>query len=54
MDATISRNKFSNGTTKYTVVKWDNFSNPIEVFSTKKKNDAYEKFSQFFRETYNK
>jgi hypothetical protein len=51
MDATISKNKYTNN---YEVKKWDKNYNVVERFHTKKKHLAHEKFSQFFRETYNK
>jgi len=50
MDATISKNAYSN---LYIVKKWDDNNNVVETFTTKKKHLAHEKFSQFFRETYN-
>ena len=53
MNATIRKVDFGL-ITKYIVQKWSNNHEIIETFSTNKKSDATEKFSQFFRDTYNK
>ena len=50
MNATISKNDYTNN---YEVQKWDDNHDVIETFITKNKHLAHEKFSQFFRETYN-
>jgi hypothetical protein len=52
MDATITKTKFPYAT-YYNVIKWDG-EIPVETFRTKKKDLAYDKFSEFFRDTYNK
>jgi len=52
MDATITKTKFPHAT-YYDVIKWDG-EIPVETFRTKKHYLAIEKYSQFFRETYNK
>ena len=53
MDATI-RKSYPGCTTVYIVEKWNNNNEIIETFSTYKKDVATEKFSEFFRDTYNK
>lgn len=53
MNATIEKVDFGLYN-KYIVQKWSNNNEIIETFSTNKKSIATEKFSQFFRDTYNK